>query len=233
MKNKKLIAIPLLIAIALSAFGFVYARWMDTIYIEGTAEMGSLTLVWDEDTRLVWVDNEDWNGDGKIELPEKDIGYAAFYYDTGSYLVDPHTGKGGYKNIIIEVHDAYAQYEVDFTTLVVNNTGTIPAHFVDIIITGYDETDEEDLMFVWVSGYEYEIGYFLDNGPDDTWGTADDVIIIYIYIVNFVCNQLDPCHVTKGEIDLEFTQECEECHTYTFDFELVGVQWNKVAEYQD
>ena len=47
MKNKKLAAIPLLIAIALSVFGFVYAHWSDMVYIEGTVEMGSLTLAFD------------------------------------------------------------------------------------------------------------------------------------------------------------------------------------------
>jgi hypothetical protein len=225
MENKKIAAMALTIAIALSLFGFVYAHWGDMVTIRGVVDMGSVTIAWDEDEPLLWADNEE-------TLPEpKDVGWAEVYYDPDSYYTDVHTGKGGYKNLIVKIHSAYPQYKIYISNLVVNNTGTVPIHFVDIIISGYDETDGEGLEFVWEPDFEHEIGAFWDNGPDDTWGTADDVKIINVEIVNFVCNQLDPCHKTKGEIDIDFKQEAEMCHTYRFDVELVGVQWNKADEY--
>lgn len=224
MDKKKLAAMALIIAIALSAFGFVYAAWTDYVYISGTAKMGSLTIVWDEREKnfLSYVDNEP-------NLPDpKDIAWARIYYDENSYVVDEHTGKGGYETLILEIHNAYPCYEVHFTTLVVNNTGTIPAHFIRWEISGYDETDDEELRFIWTKPYDR--GAFWDNGPDNKWGTPDDVEIINVRIVNFVCHQLDPCHITKGEIDFHFKQPAEECHTYTFNCTLTAVQWNKLVD---
>lgn len=222
MKNKKLAAIPLLIAIALSIFGFAYAHWSDIVQIEGTVHMGSLTVVWDEDELLGYTDNEPL-----LPVP-KDVAWGNITYKEDSYVVDVHTGKGGYEVIILQVYNAYPQYKIAFNTLTINNTGTIPAHFVNITITGYDKTDDEDLKFNWTA--KYTLGAFWDNGDDDKWGTADDVEIINVEIVNFVCHQLDPCHKTKGEIDLTFKQAAEECHTYTFDVTIEAVQWNKVGE---
>ena len=47
MDRKKLAAMALLIAIALSMFGFVYSAWTDYVTIDGTVNMGSLTLAFD------------------------------------------------------------------------------------------------------------------------------------------------------------------------------------------
>jgi hypothetical protein len=229
MQNKKIAALALIIAIALSAFGFAYAHWSDMVTMEGTVEMGSVTIAWDENELLDYTDNEPL-------LPEpKDVGSADIYYDPDSYIVDPHTGKGGYKILIVEIHNAYPQYTIAINTLNINNTGTVPVHFVDLIIAGYDVTDDEELMFVWEPGFEHEVGAFWDNGANDVWddplGSVDDVEIINVEVVNFVSTQLEPCHNTKGEIDLDFKQEAEQCHTYTFTVEIVGIQWNKIDEY--
>jgi len=213
-RSKLMGGVPLLFIILLSMFGYAYAHWSDTITITGIAEMGSLTIVWDENEKayLGYEDNE----------VDKDVAWGEIYYDENSYVVDPHTGKGGYKTLIIEIHNAYPCYEIHFTTLVVNNTGTIPAHFIGITITGRDETDGEDLVFEWLPDYEYEIGVFKDDVDDD--GVLEE--IINVKIVNFVCHQLDPCHTTKGEIDFHFKQDAEECHTYTFTVTIEAVQWN-------
>jgi hypothetical protein len=42
--------------------------------------------------------------------------------------------------------------------------------------------------------------------------------------------QIDPCHSEKQEIDIDFKQEAEMCHTYTLTFSLLAVQWNKLSE---
>jgi len=209
--------VPLLFIILLSMFGYAYAHWSDTITITGTAKMGSLTIVWDEKEGgfLDYTDNE----------VDKDVAWGKIYYDPDSYVVDPHTGKGGYEILIINIYNAYPCYEIHFTTLKVNNTGTIPAHFIGITITGYDETDGKELVFEWLPGYEYKKGAF----KDDVDGDGELEEIINVEIVDFVCHQLDPCDTTKGEIDFHFKQEAEECHTYTFTVTIEAVQWNKVG----
>ncbi len=39
--------LPLLLAVSLSVLGLAYAKWYDVVQIEGTAEMGSLTIAFD------------------------------------------------------------------------------------------------------------------------------------------------------------------------------------------
>lgn len=195
--------------------GVGYAHWSDEVYIEGQVEMGSLTIAFDPDEPLV-----------PVEVPEhlgKDVGSADQYYDETSLVTDEHTGKSGYKTMIIEIHNAYPCYEVHFPSIKILNIGTIPAHFVEIVVTGHDVTDDEPLTFEWKEGFQYEKGDFKDDVDGD--GVLEN--IINVEIVNFVCNQLDPCHDTKGEVDFHFKQDVEECHTYTFEITIVAVQWNK------
>jgi len=217
--------VPLLFIILLSMFGYAYSAWTDTVVITGTAEMGSLTIGITEFTLVEkYLDPEtgvkkdgEWGG--------KDVGKVS--YEWGTLVTDPHTGKSGYKNVIVKIENAYPCYQVHMIPAI-KNIGTIPVHFVKITITAYDVTDNEELRFVWTK--EYEKGEIWDNGPDNEWGTEDDVVIINVDVANFVCDQLEPCSKTKGEIDFHFKQEAEECHTYTFKITIEAVQWNKVEE---
>jgi len=220
--KKRMLALPAVIVIAVSLFSVAYAHWSDTVYIEGTAEMGSLTLAFDPDELLGCIDNEPL-----LPVP-KDVGWCEVYYDPDSYVDDPHTGKYGYKKLVFVIHNAYPQYEVHFPTVVLHNIGTIPIHIVDLLI--WDPTGE--LTWEWVikppsspaHGFFYKD--FNGNGAYDA-----EEEIMNIDIVNFVCHQLDPCNSTKGEVDIHFKQPAEECHTYKFALEIVGIQWNKVHEY--
>jgi len=46
--------------------------------------------------------------------------------------------------------------------------------------------------------------------------------------VGYMCaDGQDPCNTNKAEIDMDFKQDAEECHTYTIEVEIVAVQWNK------
>ncbi len=143
------------------------------------------------------------------------------YYE--DYVVDPHTGKDGYKTLVVKIYNAYPCYEIHFTTIKILNIGTIPAHFTEITVEGFDVTDGTPLVFEWLPGFEYEKGVF----KDDVDGDGELEEIINVEIVNFICHQLDPCHDTKGEIDLHFKQDAEECHTYIFKITIKAVQWNE------
>ena len=216
--NKKLATIPLLIAITLSVIGFVHAHWSDAIQIEGTVDMGSLTLVFDHREILGYVDNE-----GTLPIP-KDIGWAEIYYDLTSYVEDVHTGKYGYDTLVFVVHDAYPQYEVHFTTVRVHNIGTIPIHLIDINI--WDPTGELNWQWVVPPPAHTSEGFFWkDFNGNGVYDAGEE--IMNVTIVNFVCTQLEPCDSTKGEVDIDFKQPAEECHTYYFKIEIVGIQWNK------
>jgi len=222
MQNKKIAAIALMIAITLSIFGLVYAHWSDYVQIEGTVDMGSLTLVFDPDEILGYVDNEPPYV--TPPYPGKDIGWAEIFYDPASYIVDPHTTKDGYDTLIFIIHDAYPQYEVHFTTVTLHNIGTIPIHIIGIDI--WDPTGELNWEWEVQPPISPSYGFFWkDFNGNGVYDSGEE--IMNVLFKNFVCEQLDPCEAKKGEIDIDFKQPAEECHTYYFKIEIEGIQWNK------
>ena len=71
-----------------------------------------------------------------------------------------------------------------------------------------------------------KIGFWEDvngNGVID----AGDLEVINIEITNHIPYQIDPCNTNKAEIDMEYKQAAEECHTYTIHVSVVAIQWNK------
>jgi hypothetical protein len=220
MWNKKIGAMVLLIAITLSAFGFAYAHWSDMVTIKGTVEMGSLTLAFDADEEpyLTLADNE-------ATLPEpKDVGWGEVYYDQTSLVEDVHTGKVGYKIMVFMIHDAYPQYEIRFTNVPLHNIGTVP-----LIITGIKVWDPSDeLNWTWTAPPDTTpaTGFFWkDFDGDGVYDAGEEVM--NVGIKNFYYVQLEPCESIKGEVDIDFKQPAEECHTYKFAISFEAIQWNK------
>lgn len=213
----------LVLALALGLTGAGFAHWSQTLYVEGDVDTGSFNVGW---TELTCVEKHrdpitGFKVDG--EYLGKDVGSVEGHWEI--LKEDPITGKRGYEKILVTIDNAYPCYQVH-VIVAVENLGTVPAHFTEILVTGRDETDGEDLGFEWLSGFQYEKGFFWDDYDAD--GVYDpDEEIINLEVVNFVCNQLDPCHNTKGEFDFHFKQEIEQGHTYTFEVQLVAVQWNK------
>ena len=218
MWNKKIGAMALILAITLSIFGFAYAHWSDMVTIEGTVEMGSLTLAFDPDEILGYEDNE-----GLLPVP-KDIGWAEIYYDPASYVEDVHTTKDGYKILVFVIHDAYPQYEVHFTTVVLHNIGTVPLHIIDVDV--WDPSGVLNWEWITPPPATPATGFFWKDFNGNGSYDADEEIM-NVDIVNFVSIQLDPCESTKGEVDIDFKQSAEECHTYYFALSFEAIQWNK------
>lgn len=217
---KKIGLICLAIVLALAGLGFAYAHWDDQLHINADVEAGSCTLAWDAEEILDYIDIEEATGD-------KDVGWGEIYYDLDSRVDDPHSGKWGYKKLELVVHDAYPSYEIHFTTIVVHNIGTLPVHITGFDI--YDPTDPPELNFEWTAPPPASPaeGFFWKDFDGDGVLDPDEEEIINVVIKDFVCIQLEPCGSTKGEIDLHFKQPMEECHTYHFEVEIEGVQWNK------
>jgi len=230
MKNKKLATIPLVMAIVLSVFGFVYASWKDTVYIEGTVEMGSLTLAFDyvepADCDEYWFNHTS----GALvpgEYLGKDVGECDAYYE--DEIEDEHTGKKGYKTLIINVTNAYPQYYVH-TTFKLHNIGLIPIDICKYTITG-EKRNSTTMAKVYDLLWHDPDGDWIGELWEDVNGNgvvdAGDLLVINLEITNALPYQIDPCNTNKAEIDMDFKQDAEECHVYTIHVTVVGVQWNK------
>jgi hypothetical protein len=203
--NKKLIALPLLVAIILSIAGFAYATWIDHIKITGTIEMCGFSLGFDYLETPSPVEKY-WNKTtGKWEPGEaegKDVGSVDAYFDPQSLYTDRHTGKQGYKKMIVELNNTYPCYAA-FITFKVNNTGQLTAN-----ITGYTITDPtEGLTFA----YNATLGWW--EGRNAT----TNALVLTVRVVNNIPLTLEPCHAEKMEIDIHVEQLAEECHTYHFE----------------
>jgi len=239
MDKKKLAAVALLIAIALSMFGFVYSAWTDYVTINGTVNMGSLTLAFstyesptcteynlNPDPPPEWIEGE---------MEGKNVASCNAYYDPNSVIVDEHTGKEGYKKLIIEIENAYPGYAVH-TTFIVHNIGTIPICVYGVSFTGEKRDNEGNLVYKlvaksWIENGTRIVGEIYEDvdGSEDV--SPGDILIINFKVIDDEFPfQLDPCNDNKRKIDIDFKQEAEECHTYLLYFELLGVQWNKLGE---
>ena len=227
--NSKILTLPMLIVLVLSAVGVASAHWSDTVRINGTVSMGSLTLAFDyvepplcqeyyldPDTGQL-VEGE-WLG--------KDVGNVECWYD--EYIEDPHTGKAGYKKMYIEVTNAYPQYIVH-TVFKLHNIGTVPLCVKEYIITGEkrDATGAKIYDLLWYDPDGDWIGSLWEDVNGNGVVDDGDLEVINLEITNALPYQIDPCRTHKAEMDLEFKQDAEECHTYIIEVEVVGIQWNK------
>jgi len=205
--DKKLIALPILTIIALSIIGVGVAHWSDLININGTINMGSLTLAFVEIEPCVeyhWKDGVRYLG----EPMGKDVAKPTCWLDEP--VTDPHTGKSGWEKMHILIENAYPSYEVH-CTWVIDNIGSVPLDVIAFKI--YDPTGE----LTWVETAVGE-GYFVD---------AAGKTILNVMITNTrLPYQLDPCNRNKSETDIHVKQDALECHKYQFVIEIVYSQWN-------
>jgi hypothetical protein len=235
MENKKIAAIMLIIAITLSALGLAYAHWSDTATIHGNIQMGTLDIAFwtGEDP----VANEYyWNGiTWKLgEKEGKDVGSAnATYQD---YVTDVHSGKSGWKTLVINITNAYPGYAVH-TTWIPDNIGTVPLYIYNITLVGNKTTSGGSFVYHLLMNTTVQASGFMlgtiweDVNNNGVINPLVDKRIIEITIIDTTFPlQLEPCHHDKGEFDLVFDEDAEMCHKYTLKFSLLAVQWDKLGE---
>lgn len=206
--NKKLVALPMLIAIALSIAGFAYAHWSDEIRINGEVHMASLTLAFREVEPCVeyhWKDGVRYIG----EPLGKDVATPDSWLEQP--ITDVHSGKSGFEKMHINITNAYPCYEVH-CTFVVHNIGTMP-----LDITGMSITDLTGALTWRGSGTTADPWVGTDNRGED---------VINVLSVNLVGEQLHPCEDEKAELDLHMKQPAEECHTYYFEVTIEYEQYD-------
>jgi len=233
MRAKKIVLMPLMIMLALSISGVAFSAWSDYVRIEGTVKMGSLTLAFDYEEPPLCQEYYRDPETGRLVPGEwlgKDVGSAEAWYD--DLIVDPHSGKMGWKTLYIEVTNAYPQYIVN-TTFKLHNIGTIPLDVVAYEISG-EKRDKEGTVIYKLLWYDPD-GDYIGSLWEDVNGNGrvdrGDLEVINLEITNGLPYQIDNCRTNKAEIDMDFKQDAEECHTYTIHVTVVGIQWNKASEY--
>jgi len=226
--------LPLLLIVLLSTLGVAYSAWRDTVVIEGTVKMGSLTLAfdWEEPPECHEYYRDPLTGKLiKGEYGGKDVGSCDAWYE--DEIQDPHTGKKGFKRLVISITNAYPHYIVH-TTFLLHNIGTIPLCVKGYNITGEkrDSTGAKVYDLLWYDPDGDYIGSLYEDVNGNGVVDDGDIEVINLEITNEVGwrYQIDPCRTHKAEMDLEFKQEAEECHTYIITVEVIAIQWNKVEE---
>ena len=230
MNRKKLVATTLLMTIALSTVGYVYAAWTDMVKIYGTVEMGSLTLAWDWYEPPSCIEKHIPPGGSQLvdgEYLGKDVANCTAYLDLTTYVEDEHTGKNGTKKFIIIVENAYPQLYVH-TIYKIHNIGTIPIWLYGMEFEG-EKRDYMDNLICPLVYDSTKSGLFEDYDRDGIQDPEENIVINLDW-VNGLPYQLDPNIPNKGEFDMDFKQEAQECHTYKIWVSIVGIQWNKAGE---
>ena len=232
VKTEKMMAVFAALLMVLSMVGFVYAAWYDNVQMEAEIHMGELIVGWYGPDYLVV--EETTNG-----FPEDEPGHGfepkPWVANTTVTFEEPETSvhhdppETVYKGMVIFVENAYPQYDVHIDARL-KNAGNIPACLYQVFkVTGYDPIDGQDLGFV-VTGEGY------DGSVHWMEGAVTDPVVGRI--INFVFKihipdpdkQMEPCTDYLVEIDVDFKQEAEECHTYEFEVRMLAIQWNKLYE---
>ncbi len=231
--NKQIMATFTIILIGLGMAGIAYSAWWDRVWIEGTVEMGELIVGWLPEVSLRETTNgypEDEFGHGYEPKPWVADTYVYFHYpETGTHHDPPQTV---YKEMSIEVYNAYPQYDVHLEAWI-KNAGTIPACiYQDFYLNFFDITDNETLGFeIDSSGFDGVV-HWMEGAIVDPH--AGPIINFEIkFWIPFEDKQIDPCNEYLVEIDVDFKQAAEECHHYWFWVCIGAIQWNKLHEAPD
>jgi len=169
MRNKKLLAWPMVLMLGLLSTGVAYAHWSQTIYVEGQVETGELD----------WCFTVTGNLDPPTpQLPPNGIpdyhsydGFAGWIYWQGDkdvgyttvVVTDCHTVTVTLNNVYPSYFNAMSVYAV--------NTGTIPLIIDNVIIDGnilrasptpvirldLDGDDLDDIEIWWGDGFGTQI----------------------------------------------------------------------------
>jgi hypothetical protein len=208
---KKIGLLCLALVLALGALGVGYASWVDTIFITGTVETGTVSL-----------------GFSKIlcsevaEFEEKDVGSIDCYLTGDIKCQIDYAGvpRNAYEKAEFVLTNAYPCYE---TAVVVDvaNCGTIPVKITSLVITMVQvdpdnpETVLETLTWVGTTG---QSGYF-NNAAGET--------VFSIDVVNLVGSQLHEGEKNAVEFDMHVKQPAEQNAMYIITIAVTGEQWNE------
>ena len=252
MKTNKVFALLAMTLIALSAAGYAFAHWSDSITIEAEVYTGSLEIVltdkWQE--IWVWVDGTTWVEQDELwdyrgGLYEAKMGVMTCsdvwvgpevveicdYAPESCDEFDPM-----YKEVKFTLYNAYPETAFETYTHI-HNVGSIPAHWIGAEVSVYywddlnDDgvADENEWVLITDPTYFDDIGIDVwvvaeDHNGDPIQGIGYDPQTGLVTLTPEY--QFHPCEGIDVWITFYFTDELPECAafkgTIVFDF----VQWN-------
>jgi len=232
MKTEKVMAVFAALLLGLSMVGVTYAAWYDFVEIDARVHMGELILGWLDVYDLVETTNGFPEDEPGHNFEPKDwVANTFVNFDNPETSVHLDPPKTVFKTMIIEVENAYPQYDVHLVAYL-SNGGTIPVCvYTDFGLYLWDVSDNHELLFEITAGGYWDAGrYFVEgNIVDPILGEAIMTFSFQIFDDDDTL-QIDECESDEVRIDIEFTQDAEECHTYEFEITILGIQWNKLHE---
>lgn len=131
--NKKIMATLTVLMIALSAFGFAYAHWKDTVQIEGTVKMGEF-IVGILDSSVVVTETTNGVPEGEFKVPKPWVANTTVTLKDSETSTHHVPTQKVWKTMIVNITNAYPQYDVHIN-FSLKNAGTIPANITGVTVT--------------------------------------------------------------------------------------------------
>jgi hypothetical protein len=236
--DKKIMGTFAILIIGLSVAGIVYAHWTDTIYIEGTVRMGSITFGFTSIIRE-W-DAEDYNDYPAIKRT------ATTVCTMSDRVLDVHTGHYVNKTLTFSMVNATPEYW-GINKFTLDNAGTIPVKIQSINLILPAGWTYDTNGFIWdvfneTGDFQYEIWLYNETQPihdyrdnyaipaelAPPWVLSDDPLDIPIVGIKGI--QIDKLGENPVEMCVLLPETSQECHTYTFSLEIEAIQWNKYTD---
>lgn len=230
MKKNKLMLSSVVLLVLLSAVGYGYAHWADSITYTAEVQTGSMTLVHMKEWSAGTPDGEAysnivWGGDKND--PHQIGTYCFGSWGFKDLKEDCITKDWGWETMWVKFENVYPGIRAA-RSVVLENIGTTPLH-----ITGVEIWDPSgEMTWVWVTKFSdaatYADGFFYIDGLVDDNGKYDpEEAVMYVTIGHGFEVQLHTKDWVKSEVDIDFLQPLEECgKLYEFEIKYLADQWN-------
>jgi len=209
---RKLGLVFLVLVLALGALGVGYAKWSDTVVINGSISSGEVCLEWTGaygSKDPCTPPTKDWTCDPgftNICQGDKDIGC------TTVVMEDEDT-------ISVTLDSVYPCYFNEISSHI-HNCGTIPVKIAPAILSYPDPANPGETIEV-----ELEFGKIAYIAGDDQYGGISNVIEIKWLEPSGV--QLHPCVEWELSWYIHILQPAKQGSQYTFTITIEGIQWNE------
>lgn len=180
---KNVIGMFVALMLALSMLGVGVAHWSDSIQIEGTVNMGSLTVGW-----------ADENCGENLEPCSKPVASISCWLEDNEK--DEHTGKTISKTLVFVVENAYPEY-VCWVEASIKNAGTIPVDLKGVVP---ENMPPENVMNLWYENADNP-GQMIDC-PTQIDPCENIRLKGWIHIKE----NAPECHTYKFKLTLQFDQ---------------------------
>ena len=251
LKTNKVFALLAMTLIALSAAGYAYAHWSDSVKIEAQVYTGNLEIVLTEKWQeiWVWVDGTTWVEQDMLGQHNPDYALkedVMVCYDdwVGDPVVeicdyapeDCEQFKDMYKEVKFAIYNVYPETAFETYTHI-HNVGSIPAHWIgaEVFLWYWDDLDQDgevDEPGEWIAT---DASYFAGMGID-VWVVAEDHNGDPIPGIGYDPRtglitlipeyQFHPCEGIDLYITYYFTDVLPECAAFKGSIVFDFVQWN-------